>query len=111
MWTVPVSKPFGPSSSSIALPRAGPPKPLGESLTGRDVAPSSLMSMPPGRLHESLPCPATQHFLQRNGGSTPSVPLATPDANEGRWCAHAPRHCKCIRENRVGTYAGRGNGD
>jgi hypothetical protein len=111
MWIVPVSKPFGPSSSRTVLPRAGPPKRLVGSSTGRSAAPSSLISMPPGRPPESLSCPATLHSLQQNGGSRRSARLATRDASEGRWSAHAPQHCKCIRENLVGTYAGRGNGD
>jgi hypothetical protein len=63
------------------------------------------------RPHGNALCPAVLICHRLNAGSMPSVLLATGGANAGRWCARAPRHFRCTRENLVGTYAGKGNGD
>src|SRR5258708_36282800 len=103
MWIVLVSKPFVPSSSRTALRRDGPQKPLVASSIGRGVATSSLMWMPPGRPHDSEPCPATLPSPQQNGGSTRSVRLATPDASQGRGAAHPPQGRKLERAHGAAT--------
>jgi hypothetical protein len=49
--------------------------------------------------------------MSLDAASMPSVRPETSDASVVRWCAHVPRRSRCTPENRVGTYAGRGNGD
>jgi len=86
-------------SSSRALQRGGPRKPLGGSSTGRSVATLSLTSMQRVKPHGNARCPAIRRCLQHDACMMPSVRLATEDASEVRWSARAPRRCKCTRAN------------
>jgi hypothetical protein len=79
--------------------------------TGKVAVPLSLMWMPPVKRHGNERCPLIPLCLPLDADLTLSVLQATRDENEGRLFAHVLSRFKCIPENRIGTYSGRGNGD
>jgi len=81
MWIVPVSKPFGPSSSRIARPGSGLQKPLVGSSTGRETAAWRGLR-------------AWLHRTQARGGG--------PHTHHGAANAHAPMGWHVCRSRQWG---------
>jgi hypothetical protein len=69
------------------------------------------MSMPPVSQPGSEPCPVLLNCLPLDADSMPSARPVTLDASGVRWYVHVPLLFRCTLESRVGTYAGKGNGD
>ncbi len=61
------------------------------------AVPSSLTSTRRARPRGNVRCPAVLICHRPNADWRRSVLLATLDASAGRWCAHAPRPCRCTR--------------
>src|SRR5438105_14724898 len=86
-----------PAAYLRAMP--GPRKPLAESSTERRAATWSLTSTRPVKQLGNARCLAIRRCLQHDADLMPSVHLETSGASVVRWCARAPRCCKCTRVN------------
>jgi hypothetical protein len=59
---------------------------------------------------DSAPCPRLKTCLRLFAGWMKSVPLATPDASEAKWCGRARSSARPTAGSRLGSFGNRGNG-